>query len=105
MTPKHGVHAKPQTAFRLPEGLLAWLREQAAREEPVTMTDITVRALEAERDRCSGITTTAAPAVPVSPPRQARKPKADTAPPAQFRQPESADDIAAFFRNRRTGDQ
>ena len=40
--------------FRLPEGLLAWLRGQAATEKPVTMTDILVRALEAERDRCDG---------------------------------------------------
>jgi hypothetical protein len=45
----HGVHTTRQTAFRLPEGLLAWLRDQAGREG-VTMTDIVQRALERERD-------------------------------------------------------
>ncbi len=85
----HGVHTTAQTAFRLPEGLLAWVREQAKREgDGRTMTDIAVRALEAERERCAGITTSATPAAPVSPPRRTRKPRADTAPAATFKQPE-----------------
>jgi hypothetical protein len=52
----HGVHNSRQTAFRLPEGLLAWLREHAEREGR-TMTEIVTEALEAYRDRLSGITT------------------------------------------------
>jgi hypothetical protein len=83
----HGVHNTVQTGFRLPEGLLARLREQAAIEASVTMTDIVVRALEAEFARLDGITTrvtTIVPASPVSPPR-ARKPRADTAAPARQR--------------------
>lgn len=46
-----GVHKLTQTAFRIPEGLLSWLREQAEREG-ATMAGIMVRALEAERTRC-----------------------------------------------------
>lgn len=46
----HGVHNTRQTAFRLPEGLLAWLREQAEREGR-TMTDIVEDALEEYRRR------------------------------------------------------
>jgi len=103
---KHGVHAKPQTAFRLPEGLLVWLKEQAGREGgDVTMTAIVERALVRERERCEGITTRAVPAAPVSPPRRTRKPRADTAPAATFREPESAGDIMAALRRRRNGDQ
>ena len=96
----HGVHAKDQTAFRFPPGILPRLKAQAEMEGR-TMTDIVTDLVTGYLD---GITTSV-PAEPVSPPRQARKPREDTAPPAQFRQPESADDIAAFFRNRRTGDQ
>src|ERR1035441_3091259 len=63
MTSRHGVHAARQTAFRLPEGLLAWLKEQAGREgDKVTMTAIAERALERERERCEGINTSAGPA-------------------------------------------
>jgi hypothetical protein len=116
MTSRHGVHAARQTAFRLPEGLLAWLKEQAGREgDKVTMTAIAERALERERERCEGITTSAAPAAAVSPPpKRPRRPRADTSPAATFKQPEppaktaaqpeGASDIAAFFR-RRNGDQ
>lgn len=69
---KHGVHGTAQTAFRLPEGLLAWLKEQAGREGGgVTMTAIVERALEAERERCGGITTSAASPAAVSPPAPA----------------------------------
>jgi hypothetical protein len=51
-----GVHAKSQTAFRLPGGLLAWLKEQAEREgDDVTMTAIVERALERERERCAAL--------------------------------------------------
>jgi len=42
-----GIHSKSQTAFRLPEGLLARLKAQAERED-VTMTSIVQRALERE---------------------------------------------------------
>jgi len=53
----HGVHSTRQTAFRLPEGLLAWLRAQAGREgDGRTMTDIVQRALERERERCQDTT-------------------------------------------------
>jgi hypothetical protein len=44
----HGIHTTRQTAFRLPEGLLAWLREQAEREDR-TMTEIVIDALGAYR--------------------------------------------------------
>lgn len=44
----HGVHKLTQTAFRLPEDLLAWLKEKAEREGR-TMTEIVVNALERER--------------------------------------------------------
>jgi predicted DNA-binding protein len=44
----HGEHREVQTAFRLPEGLLAWLREQAKAEDR-TMTAIVRRALEEYR--------------------------------------------------------
>jgi predicted DNA-binding protein len=40
----HGVHKKDQTAFRLPESLLAWLRDYAKRQSR-TMTDIVNEAL------------------------------------------------------------
>lgn len=82
-----GVHSKPQTAFRLPEGLLAWLKRQAEREGgDVTMTAIVERALERERERCEGITTGNGRTGSVSPPpKRARKPSADTAPAATFR--------------------
>ena len=46
----HGEHNDVQTAFRLPGGLLAWLREQAKAEDR-TMTAIVRRALEAEREK------------------------------------------------------
>lgn len=50
---RHGAHNTEQTAFRLPEDLLTWLRGQAKREgEGQTMTGIVVRALEVERERC-----------------------------------------------------
>lgn len=53
----HGIHATRQTAFRLPEGLLAWLRQQAEDEGGGrTMTDIVQRALERERERCQDAT-------------------------------------------------
>jgi hypothetical protein len=45
-------HKLPQTAFRLPEGLLAWLREQAATEER-TQTAIVRAALEEYRRRAA----------------------------------------------------
>lgn len=41
-------HLRPQTAFRLPEAVLVWLREQAEREGR-SMTAITIEALEAYR--------------------------------------------------------
>jgi predicted DNA-binding protein len=44
----HGEHNERQTAFRLPEDLLAWLRDQAKREDR-TMTAIVRRALEEYR--------------------------------------------------------
>jgi hypothetical protein len=44
----HGIHATRQTAFRLPESLLAWLREQAEREDRA-MTEIVTDALTAYR--------------------------------------------------------
>ena len=79
----HGVHAKNQTAFRLPEGLLA--RLQAHAKDGQTMTDIAARGIAAELDRLDGITT----AEPVSPPpKRPRRPRADTAPAATFKQPE-----------------
>lgn len=87
MTSRHGVHAKNQTAFRLPEGLLARLKDGAQRHGQ-TMTDIAAHGIAAELDRLDGITTSAAPAKPVSPPRRPRKPKADTAPVATFKPPE-----------------
>ena len=40
----HGEHLLRQTGFRLPEGLLAWLREQAEREGR-TMTAVVIDAL------------------------------------------------------------
>ena len=44
----HGIHSTAQTAFRLPEGLLAWLREQATAEDRA-MTAVVIDALEAYR--------------------------------------------------------
>ena len=100
----HGVHSTAQTAFRLPEGLLARLKAHATNGQ--TMTDIAARGIAAELDRLDGITTSVPPVAPVSPPRRTRKPREDTAPAATFKQaePEGASDIAAFFR-RRNGDQ
>jgi hypothetical protein len=102
-----GVHKTAQTAFRLPDDVLSWLRGQAAKEDPATMTDIVVRALEAEREHCEGITTrvTTAPVdEPVSPPPRARRTAAKPTPAAK-REPESAADIMAALRRRRTGGQ
>ena len=48
----HGEHNDVQTAFRLPEGLLTWLREQAKAEDR-TMTAIVRRALEAYREQAA----------------------------------------------------
>ena len=42
----HGVHAREQTAFRLPPALLARLRTQAETEER-TMTAIVIDAIDA----------------------------------------------------------
>lgn len=49
----HGVHAREQTAFRLPPDLLARLRDRAEREQR-TMTDIVIDAITAELDRIEG---------------------------------------------------
>lgn len=49
----HGVHAREQTAFRLPPDLLARLRTQAEREQR-TMTDIMIDALGAYLTRTEG---------------------------------------------------
>lgn len=46
---RHGVHNLTQTAFRIPEGLLAWLRAQAEHEER-PMSAIVLDALQAYRD-------------------------------------------------------
>lgn len=46
----HGTHNTTQTAFRLPQGLLARLRETAERRG-VSMTEIVARGTEAELDR------------------------------------------------------
>lgn len=46
----HGTHNTAQTAFRLPQGLLARLRETAERRG-VSMTEIVARGTEAELDR------------------------------------------------------
>jgi hypothetical protein len=89
----HGVHNTAQTAFRLPESLLARLKESAKRHGQ-TMTDIVVRGIEAELDRLDGGA--------VSPPR-VRESRADTAPPATFREPESAQSIADYYKNRKNG--
>jgi hypothetical protein len=43
-----GTHKTTQTAFRIPEGLLAWLRNQAEAEQR-TMTAIVTDALTAYR--------------------------------------------------------
>ena len=43
-----GVHKTTQTAFRLPKGLLAWLRAQAEAEDR-PMTAIVTDALKAYR--------------------------------------------------------
>ena len=52
----HGEHKGVQTAFRLPEALLAWLREQA-RAEGRTMTAVVQQALEAYREQVAdGVT-------------------------------------------------
>ena len=92
----HGRHNTVQTAFRLPEGLLAWLRGQAAAESPATMTDIVVRALEAERERCEDITTRVTTTPSVSPPRRARKPR--EAPAAVFVAAEQPRPVTASHR-------
>jgi hypothetical protein len=93
----HGVHKTVQTAFRIPEAVLARLKESAGiRGE--TMTDIVVRGTVAELDRLDGITTrvttTPEPAGNVSPPpkgprkpRVEHQPVADTAPPVVLREP------------------
>jgi hypothetical protein len=44
----HGEHLTAQTAFRFPEDLLVWLREQATAEDRA-MTAIVIDALEAYR--------------------------------------------------------
>ena len=100
----HGVHAKNQTAFRLPEGLLARLKDGAERHGQ-TMTDIVARGISAELDRLDGITTSAAPTAPVSPPRRTRKPRADTAPAATFRPAETGSDIVKRLFASREGSQ
>jgi len=85
-----GVHFTAQTAFRLPEGLLASLKGAAAEDER-TMTDCVSEAIGEWLDRRNGITTRVTtvpePAAAVSPPR-ARKPREDTAPRATFKSPE-----------------
>jgi hypothetical protein len=63
----HGVHSTAQTAFRIPEGLLARLKNATARHG-LTMTDIVIAGTAAELDRLDGITTSADRAEPVSPP-------------------------------------
>jgi predicted DNA-binding protein len=44
----HGIHKLTQTAFRLPEDLLAWLKQKSEREGR-PMTEIVIGALERER--------------------------------------------------------
>ena len=44
-----GTHRTAQTAFRIPEGLLAWLRARAAAEQR-TLTALVIEALQAYRD-------------------------------------------------------
>ena len=51
-----GVHFTAQTAFRLPEGLLASLKGAAAEDER-TMTDCVSEAIGEWLDRRNGITT------------------------------------------------
>jgi hypothetical protein len=63
----HGVHAKDQTAFRFPPGVLPRLKAQAEMEGR-TMTDIVVGLVTGYLDQSAGITTRAVPAEPVSPP-------------------------------------
>ena len=60
----HGVHAKDQTAFRFPPGVLPRLKAQAEAEGR-TMTDIVVGLVAGYLD---GITTDPVPAAAVSPP-------------------------------------
>ena len=73
----HGVHNTVQTAFRIPEGLLASLKDEAGREG-VTATAYLLAAIQEKLARSGhGITTTPEPAEPVSPPpRKPRQPKA-----------------------------
>lgn len=75
----HGVHAKDQTAFRFPPGVLPRLKAQAEAEGR-TMTDIVVSLVTGYLD---GITTSATPAKPVSPPR-ARRAREDPTPVVTF---------------------
>ena len=99
----HGVHAKDQTAFRFPPGVLPRLKARAGAEGR-TMTDIVVDLVTGYLDQQDGITTSAPPAKPVSPPRSKPR-KAGTAPAARFREPESAQDIMAALRRRREAGQ
>jgi predicted DNA-binding protein len=46
----HGVHARDQTAFRLPPELRDWLKVQSEQEDR-TMTDIVISALSEYRAR------------------------------------------------------
>jgi hypothetical protein len=78
----HGVHAKDLAAFRLDPDLRARLKAQAEKEG-VTMTAYVSEAIEEKMAR--GITTSAAPPEPVSPPRaRSRKPREAAAPAARF---------------------
>lgn len=73
-------HAKDLAAFRLDPDLRARLKARAE-EEGITMTDYVSEAIEEKLAR--GITTSAAPVAPVSPPRsRSRKPREDAAAPA-----------------------
>jgi phage-related baseplate assembly protein len=50
MTSRHGVHVTVQTAFRIPEGLLASLKDAAGQDER-TVTDCVNEAIAEWLDR------------------------------------------------------
>ena len=56
MTSRHGVHVTVQTAFRIPEGLLASLKDAAGRDER-TVTDCVNEAIAEWLDRRDGART------------------------------------------------
>jgi hypothetical protein len=78
----HNVHSTRQTAFRIPEGLLAGAKDEAEREG-LTLTAWVLAAITEKLARTeTRVTASVPPAAPVSPPQAARSAPASDPEPA-----------------------